>query len=131
MKGSRKYFRKPDILIILLVIITSVAGFVFMYFTLSSHSVAAAAEIRINTKLYDVIDLTKVNEPYEITVEGNFPVTLEVRPEGVRFIHSDCPDKLCIHQGLIKSGQSAACLPAGVSVSVKGQDKASIDAVAG
>lgn len=131
MKGSRKYFRKPDLLIIFLVIITSVMGFVFLYSTLSSDSVAATAEIRVNTRLYDVIDLTKVHEPYEITVEGKFPVTLEVSARGVRFIHSDCPDKLCIHQGLIESGRSAACLPAGVSVSVKGQDKASVDAVAG
>lgn len=131
MKVSRPYFRKSDLIIVLLVVLTAVAGFIFLCFNLSTDSTPALARIKVNTKLYKEIDLTKVTDPYEIEVKGNFPVTIEVSSEGVRFISSDCPDKLCIHQGLIKSNESAACLPAGVSVTVKGQQTADIDGVVG
>lgn len=131
MKVSRPYFRKSDLIIVLLVVLTAVAGFIFLCFNLSSNSTPTLARIKVNSKLYDEIDLTEVADPYEIEVMGNFPVTIEVSSEGVRFISSSCPDKLCIHQGLIKANESAACLPAGVSVTVKGQQNADIDGVVG
>ncbi len=131
MKVSRPYFRKSDLIIVLLVVLTAVAGFIFLCLNFSSSTTPSLAQIKVNTKLYKEIDLTKVTDPYEIEVKGNFPVTIEVSSEGVRFISSDCPDKLCIHQGLIKSNESAACLPAGVSVTVKGQQNADVDGVVG
>lgn len=131
MKTSRPYFKKSDLIIALLVVITAVTGFVFLYLRHGTDNTPAYAQIRVNTKLYEEIDLTAVDAPYELIIEGNIPVTLEVRSEGVRFVSSDCPDKLCIHQGLIKANESAACLPAGVSVTVKGQQKAEVDGIVG
>lgn len=131
MKVSRPYFRKSDLIIILLVVLTAVTGFAFLYLRAGGNNTPSVAEIRVNTKLIKEIDLTKVTAPYEIEIQGNFPVNIEVSSKGVKFISSDCPDKLCIHQGLIKSNESAACLPAGVSVTVKGQAKPDIDGIVG
>lgn len=128
-KKSRPYFRVKDLFIILIVLITGIGGF-FLIHLQSSDQTPKNAEIRINNKIYRNISLSDIREPYEITVEGNSKVIIEVSSEGVRFKHSDCPDKLCIHSGLIVSGQSAACLPAGVSVKVTGNSENAVDAIA-
>lgn len=57
------------------------------------------------------------------TIEGKNGITLSVEIDGgrVRVAHSDCPDQVCVHSGwLSKNGQTAACVPAGVSVRVIG-----------
>lgn len=129
MKKIRPYFKKADIFVILLVILASATGF-FALFSGFTKATPTVAEIRVNTVLVKTIDLKKADTPYTLTVEGNFPVELEISNEGVRFINSECPDKLCIHSGLITSNRTCACLPAGVSVEVKSEDS-SVDAVAG
>lgn len=49
---------------------------------------------------------------------------IEVRDAQVRFIHSPCEGKQCIHTGwLNQDGQIAACLPNGVTVQVIGRDQ--------
>jgi hypothetical protein len=49
--------------------------------------------------------------------------TIEVRKARARFIASPCNSKLCIHAGwLIRAGDTAACLPNGVIVSLTGRD---------
>lgn len=131
MNRIRPYFKKTDLIIIALVLLVSAASFIFLGLKIADNDTPAKAEIRVNTKLSETIDLTRVTEPYEVTVDGNFPVTLEISSDGVRFIESQCPDKLCIHSGLIKANQSAACLPAGVSVTVKGEGKTEVDTVVG
>lgn len=131
MKEKRPYFKISDLIIIMLVIIFSVTGFVLLALKRGTSSVPCKAEIRVNTRLIKTIDLKDVSEPYTLTVEGNFPVELEVSKEGVRFCDSQCPDKLCIHSGLIKSNSSAACLPAGVSVTVKGEGIPEVDGIVG
>ena len=57
------------------------------------------------------------------TVEGKDDIVLSIEIDGgcVRVAHSDCPDQVCVHSGwLSKNGQTAACVPAGVSVRVVG-----------
>ncbi len=57
-------------------------------------------------------------------------VTVEVANGAVRFSHSDCPDKLCVHSGALKqSGAAAACVPAGVTLRVIANN-GEVDAVA-
>ena len=126
---SRPYFRVSDLIIIAVVILTALGGFFILGFKTKSTP-PEYAYIRVNAELTDTIDLRKVTQNYTFTVEGNFPVTLEVSKEGVRFLDSQCSDKLCVHSGMLSSGESAACLPAGVSVSVSGADT-EIDAIVG
>ena len=44
---------------------------------------------------------------------------LEVKNHRIAFISSDCPDKVCIHNGwLSREGEQAICLPNRVSVTL-------------
>lgn len=64
-----------------------------------------------------------LSQKTDITVEGKDGIILSVEIEDgrVRVAHSDCPDQVCVHSGwLSKNGQTAACVPAGVSVRVVG-----------
>ncbi len=131
MKKNRPYFRKTDILIILLVLLISAGGIVHLVLSHYKKEAPSIAEIRINARLEKEIHLASVSEPYEIIVEGKIPVTLKVSKDGVQFIKSDCADGLCLHSGLIEANESAACLPAGVSVTVRSEGKTDIDAVVG
>ena len=48
---------------------------------------------------------------------------IEVKDGRIRFIHSPCTNKQCIHSGwLKKDGDFAACLPNHVSISLRGPD---------
>ena len=55
-----------------------------------------------------------------ITVPQDEDVVLQLDGDGsIRFIRSDCPDKICVKTGRIHlAGQSAACLPNGVIVKI-------------
>jgi len=128
---KRPYFKLTDLIVILLVIFVSASSFVFIHVKNQAVSAPAVAEIRVNSQVVKTIELTSVRTPYEITVEGNLPVTLEVSREGIRFIKAKCPDGLCMHSGLIEANESAACLPAGVSVKVLAQSEPEIDGVVG
>ena len=44
---------------------------------------------------------------------------MEVKNHRIAFISSDCPDKVCIHNGwLSREGEQAICLPNRVSVTL-------------
>ena len=61
-------------------------------------------------------------------------VQLAVEEGRIRFLSSGCPDKVCVRSGwLSRTGQTAACLPAGVVVRVQAADDAgsAVDMVAG
>lgn len=61
--------------------------------------------------------------------ENGITVTVEIRNGAVWFVQSECPDRVCVHSGkLSKAGQSAACVPAGITVRVLGEGQ--VDAVA-
>jgi hypothetical protein len=62
--------------------------------------------------------LIDVNDKKEIKLENrdikldNGHVTIEVTPDGARFLESDCPNKICIKQGWVKNcGDTAVCVP--------------------
>ncbi len=128
---KRRYFSPADLLIAGLVAVFFVlfAGMLFM----SRGDGELSAQIYVKGELYDTIELASAKEPQEIEIEGKIPLLISVSSEGAEFVHSGCPDKLCVRRGLIsKDGQSAVCLPAGVSVKiVSDSDKPSVDAVAG
>lgn len=60
-----------------------------------------------------------------LTVIGNggLTVTVAVGNGTVRVSAADCPDQVCVHTGaLSKNGQTAACLPSGITVTVESDD---------
>lgn len=68
-----------------------------------------------------------------LTLDTKPVVTLRVSEGTVRFVDSQCPSKTCQHRGELKNpGDVAACVPAGVVVSITdSSNKNDVDAVVG
>ncbi len=68
-----------------------------------------------------------------IFVNGNNDIglTILILDGKARVSEADCPDKLCVHTGWLEAnGDTAACLPAGVLISVDNRQDSGVDAVA-
>lgn len=75
------------------------------------------AEIWIDGKMVRSIYLPQAAEEEISLAEYGKEVLLEVKSHRIAFISSDCPDKVCIHNGwLAREGEQAVCLPNRVSV---------------
>ncbi len=131
MAQERSFVKKSDIVIILSVL---AAALLFLLWTnLGKGGSDAVAEIYVDGKLSRTIDLSQVEEPYLMELDVQLHVVLEVSPGGIRFIESECPDKICIHTGELTSPPDyAACLPARVAVKVVStSDQTGLDGIAG
>ena len=108
-----KFFKKTDIAIICGVLI--LAAVLYFIYLQSNKDTAVEARIYYENQLVDVVALDD-NKEYDFSVDGHEDVVFHVYADGsIAFIHSDCPDKVCIKAGKQKlSGQSAACLPNGL-----------------
>ena len=61
--------------------------------------------------------------------QNGISVTVVIEGGTARFEQSGCPDLLCVHAGaLSRAGQSAPCVPAGISLRITGEGQ--VDAVA-
>ncbi len=69
----------------------------------------------------------------EILLEHNgHTLTLTVRAGKVSVASADCPDRLCERMGEIsQSGESIACLPAGIYIKIEGGAEDEADFIAG
>jgi len=108
-----KFFKKTDIAIICgILILAAVLYFVYLQFNKDTD---VEARIYFENKLVEVVSLNTGKE-YDFSVAGHEDVVFHVYADGsIAFVHSDCPDKVCINAGKQKlSGQSAACLPNGL-----------------
>ena len=84
-------------------------------------------EVYIDGAFYTALPLDK-NTIFEPPGKA---VKIEVRDGKAGFTQSDCPDKVCIHTGFISiSGQTAVCLPNGVSIVIRRRSDSGVDTVA-
>lgn len=99
-------------LFILVAIVALAVGALFFGVGSKTAGGALTAQIYQDGKLVQSIRLDQVTEDKEITLDGPTPNTLLVQRGRIRYEHSDCPDKTCVHTGwLTRPGQLAACLP--------------------
>ena len=105
--------------LIFLVMIAACLG-VWQYLK-SSDTGSTAVILSDGEKLYR-IDLSKVKEAYEITVETERGSnTVLVEPGAISVIEADCPDKVCIHQGKISTGGvPIVCMPNRLYIMIEG-----------
>ncbi len=94
------------------------------------NSEKPVAYVYENGKLIEEIDLSQVQADYTIELGGN---TILVENNQISVIKADCPDKLCISQGVISNGaKSIICLPNKVEIKIKDSGKTkNVDAVTG
>jgi len=125
-----KFFKRADILIIIGILAVSAASWGFYAFAAEGDSVKA--EIYYYSELVETMDLSG-GEEKSFSIPQDENVILHIYQDGsIAFIESDCPDKVCIHTGKLRTaGQFAACLPNGIVVKIvpekeRGKDDADI-----
>lgn len=84
-----------------------------------------SAVVSVDGKQTEMISLTDLQEPEELTLTANgFTLHLVLDQTGVRMASSNCPTQDCVHTGTINhAGQSIVCLPARVSVQLVGGEE--------
>ncbi len=116
--------KKGDVFIIAVLSLICVLLFVFPLFTGNGSTVAA---VWLDGKKVKEIELSDISKSYEFSVGD---CVLSVEEGKIRFVSSNCPDKLCVKSGyLSKNGDTAACLPNKVVVKIENK-KEKLDAVA-
>lgn len=121
---KNRLIKKADIVtatIIVFVCIVSIA--------VSRHSAGdLKAQIIVDGKVIESVDLNDVEESYIIVTETNPETEITVEKGAIYFSRSQCENQYCVGSGRLTSkGATAVCLPAKVVISVTA-DK-SVDAV--
>lgn len=111
-----KLFKRTDLIIILAVLL--LAAMISIPKFLGSDRLTA--EIYVDGKLEETLDLSEVESEYTVTPDTEPRVEITVNKGEIYFSHAECKDKLCVKSGRLTSGgETAACLPARVVISVK------------
>lgn len=76
-----------------------------------------SAQVSIDGKVIMSVDLSE-DKVIDLSPFGR-NISLEVKGGKIRFLHSDCPNQICVHTGFIdKEGETAVCLPNKTAVTV-------------
>lgn len=116
MKSNNEFFSKlkyGDFIVVFFVVAVSAVLFAFSLF----GSEKLVAEISLDGEVFQTQELFSLEEEKILQV-GDCEILLE--KDGVTFLSSSCPDKLCINRGrLEKAGDTMACVPERVTVVLK------------
>ena len=84
-----------------------------------SEDAPLIARIEQDGETFQELNLKNVTEKENIRLNNDLNVIIEVEPERIRFLESDCPDNICINTGwLSQEGDNAVCLPARTVVTI-------------
>lgn len=113
------WLRRGDLAAACAVLVTALLAAFFLWFRRTPAS-------QVSVQYPDGHAVTyALSQSQEIAINGNGGITLtvEIRDGRARVRESACPDQVCVHSGwLSHSGQTAACVPAGVCVQIVGGD---------
>jgi hypothetical protein len=107
---------------ILFALLLAVAALSGIWYYMSHRTPALRAEVSIDGKVTEVLDLSK---DQEITIQGakNGTNTLTVKDGEIWCEEASCPDKVCIHQGKqSRDGDIIVCLPNLMIVQIIGKE---------
>ena len=105
--------KKHDIILIgILVVIVLFSFGGFRYYQSQNKNEPRFAEITQNNILIERLDLNAVAEPREIILPGPYHEVVRIEKGRIRFLHTDCPDQICVRSGWLEDpGDIAICLP--------------------
>lgn len=71
------------------------------------------ATVAVENREVVTLDLEEAeDQEFTILDETGLPITFQVREHAIRFLESNCPDKICVHTGFLKNDLDvASCLP--------------------
>lgn len=112
---------------VVLVLALTLLPFLYWQFWQPTHR-GETARIKYDQHLIQEISLAK---PQTLRVKGELGDSVfEIKDQQVRFTHSPCQNKVCIHYGwLTHSGDIMACLPNHIVVEIVGGER-NYDAIA-
>lgn len=114
----RKLFNRIDVFIIVAVLLSSFLLFLPGLFSNND----LVAQIYVDGEVTEEINLNEVLEPYTFSPKEG--TVISVKNGTIHFSEAVCRDKLCINSGELSSkGQTAACLPERIVITIKGADK--------
>lgn len=124
-----RYIKKADIIFIVGGILAAVVLYIlFNSFSQKGNTVV----VKQGSEVIKTVNLDTLSEPCVIELDGEYPCTVTVDRDGAYFSKAACPDKICQKTGRIsKTGETAVCLPAKVSVTITGSNAEQYDAVTG
>ncbi len=114
---NNSFFKVRDIIIIAAILAAAFILYIGIEYTSRQ---GYTAEILLNNEVIKTLDLREdtLYSPEELP-----HVVFEVKEGSVRFMESDCPDKICVNTGYInKRGQTAVCLPNRLVLRIRGND---------
>lgn len=118
--------KKGDLILVLvmgIIIILSLLWISFYNGNKSSNSLIA--DITLDGKIIQKIDLNKVTTPQYIKLKSDgYHLTILAEKKRIRVLKADCPDKICVNfEWLKKPGDNAICMPSKVIVMIEEQEK--------
>ena len=118
---SKRTFKTKDVILLATLLIVAIISFFIIH---SKPNENLEAVIVKDNQTYKIINLNEVEQPYQINIDGSIPVIISVEKNSIYFKNSECPDKICVNTGrLSKAGDIAVCLPAKVSIELRGNQK--------
>lgn len=122
--------RRRFLLAALVLVLVIAAGSVYWFWLRGADETIAT--ITLDGEVIAEYDLSQVRETEMFTVGApGAENTIRISPEGIAVISADCPDQVCVHQGVRSHGpQPIVCLPHKLSITFS-TDANGVDAVAG
>jgi len=119
MKNSssekRKLISKYDFFIIFIVLVLCA---VVIFFMNRKDNDNTFAQISYDGTIVKTIDLSSAQDEI-FTLKDNPKVHFQIKNSQIRFIQTECPDKLCENIGYIsKANETAICLPNKVTLKI-------------
>ncbi len=118
---ERKLFSRRELPLLAVLLLLCALGF----WLLSRQPVGTVAVVEQNGEEILRQPLVQLDAPLELPLEGenHISLTLVLSSSGAEIAASTCPDQVCVRTGkLTKAGESALCLPAGVSLRLEGTE---------
>lgn len=126
--AQRKRAAKGDLLVALVILALAAVLAVFL---LPRQGQSLTVQVERDGETLLTCRLDELEEPMLYTVDGPYPLTLELSREGVRVAETACPGQDCLHTGTISSaGHQIICLPNRLIVTLTGGG-AEYDAITG
>lgn len=105
--------------IVLLLTAAGAAAFLMLRPGAEGH----VARITVDGQVVEEIDLSQVETPYTLTLDGPGGFSNEILVEKGRICveHAGCPDQVCVRQGFISDGTAPiVCLPNKMMIEILG-----------
>ncbi len=126
---SKELLKPADILIMISAGLLSIWLYSFFWFDNNQQGKADTLLVQFAENLPQEYPL---NQARLIKIQGHIgPSLIEIKQGKARFIHSACRNKFCVFHGWLSvSGDTSACLPNRISITLKGT-RNQYDAIAG